>query len=223
MKQTRCFLIFLFFALMFSAASCGKADVANEEKTETNNTSGTDENGNDNKTSGTTSGHYLVVYFSRSGNTRTVAQQVRQLVGDSLLAIEPTTAYTSDYDKMLTVAQQEINNIDGKNLYPSIKTTGENFDKYDAIFICTPLWWSRMSTPMQAFLNNHSDKLKGKKLYLAVTSSSSGISSVVADAKRWCAKSALSDTTLWIKASDLSNVTKLVTDWITALKVSRKQ
>jgi flavodoxin len=161
----------------------------------------------------------LIVYFSRTGNARTIATEIQKATGADLLQAEPTMAYPSDYNTMLTVGQNEISAIDNKGEYPSIKTLIDNLDDYNTIFVCTPLWWSRMSTPMQSFLHKYSDKWSGKTIYLAVTSYSSGISSVVADAKRLCVNSNFQDNSLWIREPEINKTPSLVAAWIAANKI----
>lgn len=163
---------------------------------------------------------YLVVYFSRSGNTQAVASEISKQLDGTLIEVVPTTAYPSDYNATLSRAREEISAIDNNGTYPSIETTIDSFDEYDAVFICTPLWYTRMSTPMQSFLNTHGEKLSGKRLALAVTSSSSGISSVVEDAHRLCANSTFLGEALWVRASQVGNAEDMVREWIESLDLS---
>lgn len=68
--------------------------------------------------------------------------------------------------------------------YPAIKSVDKEAGEYDTIIVVTPLWHSRMAAIMQTYLFQNSDKLKGKNIGLVVSSASSGISGVEADAKR---------------------------------------
>lgn len=165
-------------------------------------------------------GRSLVVYFSRSGNTRTVANEIRTQTDGTILEVVPATAYPSDYNATLARAREEISAIDG-GTYPSINTTVENFDDYDMVFICAPLWYTRMATPMQSFLNAHKDKLAGKRIALAVTSTSSGISSVVADAKRLCSGSTFVGEALWVRSSQVGSVQGTVKTWLETLGINK--
>lgn len=165
-------------------------------------------------------GRYLIVSFSRSGNTRSVATEIRNQLDGTLIEVIPTTSYPPDYDATLSRARQEIDAIDNNGTYPSIQTTVESFDDYNVIFICTPLWYTRMSVPMQSFLHSHSAKLTGKRLALAVTSSSSGISSVVADARRLCSGSTFIGDALWVRASQSGNAHYMVSEWLNTLDLS---
>lgn len=166
---------------------------------------------------------YLVVYFSRSGNTQAVASEISEQLDATLMEVVPTTAYPSDYNATLSRAREEISAIDNDGTYPSIETEVDSFDGYDVVFICTPLWYTRMSTPMQSFLNAHGERLAGKQLALAVTSSSSGITSVVADAHRLCPGSTFLGEALWVRASQISQADNMVREWIESLDLSNLQ
>ena len=50
----------------------------------------------------------LVVYFSHSGNTRTVAEQITRSTGADLFEIQPQEAYPTDYHSVVNQAKKEI-------------------------------------------------------------------------------------------------------------------
>jgi putative NADPH-quinone reductase len=114
---------------------------------------------------------------------------------------------------MLDVARQEITAIDNSNNYPSISTSVSDINTYDTVFIVYPLWWSRMATPMQAFLRNYSSQLRGKTIALVCTSGSSGISQTVADARRLCPDSTFVEA-LHIRSAAVNNAKNFLTTWL---------
>ena len=52
-------------------------------------------------------GGALVAYFSWSGNTEAVAQEIQSQTGADLFEIVPAEPYTDDYDELLDIAQEE--------------------------------------------------------------------------------------------------------------------
>jgi flavodoxin len=164
-------------------------------------------------------GKYLVIYYSRSGNTKQMVDEIVKQTGAATLEVIPQDDY-SDYTTALNLCQSQQNSIDNSGTYPVVKNKVEGFDDYDTIFICTPLWWSRMSIPMQSFLHSYSDKLVGKQIFLGVTSASSNISNVIADGKRLLPNSTISDNTLWINNSQRSLTVGMTDDWIESLHLS---
>ena len=161
---------------------------------------------------------YLVVYASRSGNTERVAKEICTQLNGDLLEVEPETSYDDDYNAMLDRAQEELAAIRQGN-YPPIKTSVEDFDKYDMIFVGYPIWYSSMATPMQTFLHNHASKLAGKTLALFATSGSSGISTSVNEARALCPEAEFTQT-LRLTSSSLPQMESRVASWLEELNVN---
>ncbi len=49
----------------------------------------------------------LIAYFSWSGNTRAIAQQIHQKTGGDLFEIEPVKSYSQNYNTCLEEAQRD--------------------------------------------------------------------------------------------------------------------
>ena len=173
---------FMLLAVL-SMAACGGGDDEpfTPEQPEIPEQPGGDDNEPDTPTPGG-NGRYLVLYASRTNNTEQVARQIQTILDCDILEVEPQTPYEDDYNAMLERSQEELAAIRQGN-YPAIKTTLENFDNYDIVFIGYPIWYSSMATPMQAFLHEHAAKLAGKRIALFATSGSSGISTSVSEAR----------------------------------------
>lgn len=167
-------------------------------------------------------GKYLVVYYTWSNNTGTVARELHSIVGGDLIEVTPSTPYTTDYNTMLTVGQQEINAIDNSGTYPAISTNIDSFNDYDVVFIGYPLWYSRMATPMQSFLHNHASKLSGKRIALFCTSASSGMSGTVTDACRLCPEADFLES-LRIGSSSADNAHGSLTNWLEQIGITIEQ
>jgi hypothetical protein len=88
---------------------------------------------------------------------------------------------------------------------------------YDNIIIVTPLWWSQMAAIMQTYLFNYGPQMAGKHVGLIVSSHSSSISRVVADAQRLVPDAVWMGDALWIRASNHSNHDTLIQNWINTL------
>lgn len=116
------FTILIAGLLTFSLAACGN-DNQNAEKEETESSIDTQ-----------TPGKSLVVYFSWSGNTRTVAENIQKQTGADIFEIIPENLYTDDYDELLDIAQEEQREA----ARPVISGRIENFDSYDVIYLGFP-------------------------------------------------------------------------------------
>ena len=76
----------------------------------------------------------LVVYFSWSGNTESVALEIQNQTGADMFRLVPAEPYTDDYDALLDIAQEEQK--DG--VRPAISGSIENFDSYEVVYLGFP-------------------------------------------------------------------------------------
>lgn len=215
-------LIPLMLLTMMSMAACGGSDddpVTPETPEQPETPGGEEEDDPDTPTPGG-NGRYLVLYCSRTSNTERVAQQIQTALDCDILEVEPQTAYESDYNAMLSRAQSELAAIRQGN-YPAIKTSVEDFDKYDMVFVGYPIWYGSIATPMQTFLHNHAPKLSGKRIALFATSGSSGISSSVSEARVLCSGATFTETLL-LTSSTLSQMASRVTAWLEQLGANKE-
>lgn len=182
---------------------------------------GNDDDAPDTPTPGD-NGRYLVLYCSRTSNTGRVAQSIRTTLDCDILEVEPQTPYDDDYNSMLSRAQEELAAIRQGN-FPPIKTTVENFDAYDIVFVGYPIWYGSMATPMQTFLHDHAAKFAGKRIALFATSGSSGISTSVSEARTLCLDATIIEQSLLLTSSTLSQMTTRVPAWLEAIGASRNE
>lgn len=82
------------------------------------------------------------------------------------------------------------------------------------VIVGAPLWWSNMAAPLQTFLFNYGSRMAGKNIGLIVSSASSGINGVVADAKRLIPEGNFLEPNLWIRSSQTSNCHSLLAEWL---------
>lgn len=101
----------------------------------------------------------LVAYFSYSGNTRTVAEALREETGGDLLEIQPETPYPEDYDECGEVALEERDS----NARPAIANLPESIEEYDTILVGYPIWWHTAPMIIGTFLESYD--LTGKDVY----------------------------------------------------------
>ncbi len=119
----------------------------------------------------------LVVYFSWSGNTESVAQEIAAQTGAEVFKIEPQEPYTDDYDELLDIAQEEQRN----SARPAIAGSIEDLDSYEVIYLGFPNWWGDMPMILYTFLEEYD--LTGKTVAPFVTSGGSGFSNTVSAMK----------------------------------------
>lgn len=93
----------------------------------------------------------LVVYFSRSGNTRAIANHIKEITGGDLFEIQVTKPYPAEYRACTDVAKKEKEN----QARPALKNKVENIAQYDTIFIGYPNWWGTMPMPILTFIESY--------------------------------------------------------------------
>lgn len=99
----------------------------------------------------------LIVYFSYTGNTRMIANKIRDKLNCDILEIKTVIPYSSDYE---TVVNDEQNSESSTKL-PDILDVELDLNKYDEIILGTPVWWYRSAPAIRTFLtkNNLSNKV----------------------------------------------------------------
>ena len=94
------------------------------------------------------SGKMLIAYFSWSGNTQGVAEEIQRQTGADLFELVPIPAYSDDYNTVLMEAQRDQHD----QARPALRDQVENMDAYDIIFLGYPNWWASIPMPIASFL-----------------------------------------------------------------------
>ena len=117
----------------------------------------------------------LVCYFSASGTTKKVAQEISNILESDLFEIEPSEKYTSnDLDWTNKESRSSIE-MANDNSRPNIKERVTNINDYDTIIIGFPVWWYREPSIIDTFIEENS--LDGKEVYIFITSGGSSVDS----------------------------------------------
>ncbi len=112
--------------------------------------------------------HSVVVYYSATGTTETVAKLIHEKTGADLLKIEPVESYGEDYDGIIKAFQQEMEQGNIREIEP----TGLKVSDYDTVYVGTPVWFGRCAGPVEVFLRE--SDLKGKVVVPFCTFGSGG-------------------------------------------------
>ena len=173
----------------------------------------------------TTNAKTLVVYYSFTNNVHTIVSDLSTHIDADVIRIEPAEKgidyAANNYAEGSALISAIRNNPDDAVSYPAIDPVEVNLAEYDMVIVAAPLWWSQMAAPLQTFLFQHGKEMKGKHIGLIVSSASSGISSVVADAKRLIPQGAFLEPNLWIRSSQVSNCHSLTEQWLKDIDYTR--
>lgn len=94
----------------------------------------------------------LVAYYSYSGTTKKVADEISKKTNGDLFEITTKEKYSNVY----TQSNSEIRN----DAHPLLKYTVDNIDQYDIVFVGYPIWWHATPTPINTFLESYNLKDK---------------------------------------------------------------
>ncbi len=125
----------------------------------------------------------LIVYLSRTNNTKAVAEMIHQQVGGDIVAIELQRAYPENYDAIVAQVQRE----NETGFLPPLKTTIDSIQKYDVLFIGFPTWGMQLPPPMKSFLKQYD--LSGKTIMPFNTNAGYGVGSSFQTVKELCPNS----------------------------------
>ncbi len=155
----------------------------------------------------------LIVYFSWSGNTESVANEIQAQTGADVFEIIPEEAYTDDYNTLLDIAQEEQRN----DARPVIAGTVENFEQYEVIYFGFPNWWGDMPMILYTFLDEYD--FSGKTIAPFVTSGGSGFSNTISTIQSMEPDAIVVDG-LSLGSSAAKNPSSDVSDWLSSLGLS---
>lgn len=117
----------------------------------------------------------LVLYYSQTGNTKAVADEIATKLGADIEEIVAVNPYDGDFQATIERCKQEHEQGNIPDIQP-IKTDLAN---YDIIFLGFPVWFGTYAPPVQKFLLNAD--LSGKKIVPFCTFGSGGLESSVRD------------------------------------------
>ena len=172
--------------------------------------SGTNSTNGDNKT--------LIVYYSYTNNTEQIVDDLKTMINADVIEVEPANKNLDYAANNYAIGTEQLNKIknnpNDESSYPAIDPVIVDMSIYNTVIIATPLWWSQMASNMQTLLFKYGDEMAGKNIGLIVSSHSSGISGVEADAKRLVPNGKFYAKSLWINASKHSQRKALLEQWL---------
>jgi flavodoxin len=122
----------------------------------------------------------LIVYLSRTKNTKVLAEIIHDKVGGKLVELELQNPYPENYKATVKQVSEELE----KGFLPPLKTKIEEIEQYDVIFLGFPTWAMQLPPPVQSFL--HQNNFKGKTIMPFNTNAGYGLGSTIETIKKLC-------------------------------------
>ncbi len=157
----------------------------------------------------------LVAYFSWSGNTREIANQIHEIVGGDLFEIVTAGKYPRDYDETVKQARRELET----SCRPQLASGVEDIESYDLVFIGYPNWCYTIPTPVASFLSK-CDSTE-KTIAPFCTHGGDGLGKSVEDIAKLCQRSLVLEG-FAVRGSEVRNAQSKVTAWLRRIGVVNK-
>lgn len=158
----------------------------------------------------------LIVYFSHTGNTRAVAQQIHSFAGGDLLELQTTQTYPTNHADTVRQAEQERED----NFRPQLSTRfPSTMDEYDVIFVGYPVWAYTMPMALYSFFDQFT--FLGKTIVPFSTHLGSGLADGPEQIARLCPQARVLEG-FAIRGNKASGSQEAVDRWIRQLGLAKK-
>ena len=115
----------------------------------------------------------LVAYFSASGVTKKLSENLAEAIGADLFEIVPEQIYTAadlNWQDKNSRSSVEMNDRSSR---PAIASKVEDMSRYEVVFVGFPVWWYREPSIIDTFAESYD--FSGKTIVPFATSGGSGI------------------------------------------------
>jgi flavodoxin len=86
----------------------------------------------------------LVLYYSETGTTKTVAQEIQKQLGADIEGIEAVVPYSGNFQETIQRGQREMQTGE----MPALKPLKSKVADYDVIFLGYPIWFGTYANPI---------------------------------------------------------------------------
>ena len=121
----------------------------------------------------------IVAFFSATGSTGEIANNLAEVAGAEIYEIKPETPYTSQDLNWNNSSSRSSVEMQDKNSRPALSDKSANISDAEIIFLGFPIWWYVAPHIINSFLESYD--FSGKKIILFATSGGSGFGETVAN------------------------------------------
>ena len=131
--------------------------------------------------------HHLIVYYSYSGITRRLAEDIALITDGDLRELKPQKPYSFSYNTAVKEVREEME----KGYCPTLIQGLEDIENVEVIFIGSPNWLKTFAPPVLSFLRKVD--LSGKTIIPFCTHGGGGFGRMIEDYKKECKNSIIKD------------------------------
>lgn len=129
----------------------------------------------------------LVLYYSETGTTKTVAEELQKQLNADIESIEAIEPYTGNFQETIQRGQQEMQSSN----WPTLKLLQKKIDDYDIIFLGYPIWFGTYANPIVTLVKEND--FAGKTIVPFCTFGSGGLNTSTEALKKALPKATIKD------------------------------
>lgn len=115
----------------------------------------------------------LVTYFSATGKTKKLAEQISDTYNLDIYEIKPKEEYTKKDLNWINPFSRTSKEHRNKEFLPPLANTHAIITEYKKIVLCFPIWWYTSPNIINTFLDSYD--FSHKEIIIFATSGSSGL------------------------------------------------
>lgn len=154
----------------------------------------------------------LVAFFTRTGNTRVIAHQIRHALRTDVFEIEPAAPYPEDYEATVSQATRER----ASGYQPPLKATVPDLRAYETVFLGFPIWGETAPSVIRSFLAQHD--LAGKTLVPFITHGGYGLGRSMSVVRQHAPRARIFEPFVMAADQERRTLTQ-VSRWLSGVKV----
>ncbi len=113
-----------------------------------------------------------VVYFTKTGNTESVARAVRAMTGADIYGVRTVKPYPEEYGATTDIVKDELD----RNVIRELVPLEIDLTRYDVVVFATPTWWHHAAAPLLTKIREFpKGALNGKLVLTANTHGGGGL------------------------------------------------
>lgn len=111
----------------------------------------------------------LVLYYSQTGTTKAVAEEIGTQLGADVVAFDVEEAYSGSFDETIARCLEE----QSRGFVPTLKPMNIDVNDYDVVFLGYPVWFGTYAPPVESLIQG--EKFEGKTVVPFCTFGSGGL------------------------------------------------
>lgn len=119
----------------------------------------------------------LVLYYSQTGTTKAVAEEIASQLGADVCSFDVAEVYDGDFDATIERCLKEMK----EGYVPELAPLSVDLSSYDVIFLGYPIWFGTYAPPVKALISSFGEVLGSKTIVPFCTFGSGGLESSVED------------------------------------------